>query len=176
MRCRKQRPRVWFGLHSERTKGTSIFAPLSSGHAFHLGALSLVRVEENDFFGEALQGAQIWASYWNLFAQVFEACSSSVDDGCCIVTRSRLELTVAIIIASGGGGVSHMRNRDMCRQLRLGKNRSQQLVSIDLCLCYVYNLTFEKFVLGSAYYRPELWVHEDLYRQFSFVRLFCSFG
>jgi hypothetical protein len=37
-----------------------------------------------------------------------------------------------------------MRNRVLCRQLRLGKNRSQQLVSIDLCFCYVYRLTFEK--------------------------------
>ena len=37
-----------------------------------------------------------------------------------------------------------MRNRDLCRQLRLGKNRSQQLVSIDLCFCYVYSLTCEE--------------------------------
>ena len=58
-----------------------------------------------------------------------------------------------------------MRNRDLCRQLRLGRNRLQQLVSIDLCFCHVYSLTCEKLAFVSAYYQ----VHEDLNRQLSFV-------
>ena len=49
-----------------------------------------------------------------------------------------------------------MRNRDRCRQLRLGKNRLQQLASIGLCFCYVYDLTCEKLGFVSAYYRPEV--------------------
>jgi hypothetical protein len=55
-----------------------------------------------------------------------------------------LELTMGIIIVGRRGRSCHMRNRDPCRQLRLGKNRSQQLVSIDLCFYYVYRLTCEK--------------------------------
>ena len=55
-----------------------------------------------------------------------------------------------------GGRNCHMRYRDMCRQLRVGKNRLQQLLSIDLCFCHVYSLTCEKLTFVSAYYRPEL--------------------
>ena len=46
-------------------------------HFLPLGCSS-VRVRENDF-GEALQGAQIWASYRNLFPQVFNACTWMMD-------------------------------------------------------------------------------------------------
>ena len=122
-------------------------------HHLSLGCSS-VRVGENDF-GEALQGAQIWASYRNLFPHVFDACSYSVDDGCWIVTIGWSCLRGSLLLARGGRSC-HMRNRDLCKQLRLGKNRSQQLVSIDLCFCYVYSLTCEKLAFVSAYYQLEL--------------------
>jgi hypothetical protein len=70
---------------------------------------------------------------------------------------------MGIIIAGWCGRSCHVQNRDLCKQLRLGMNQSQQLVSIDLCLCYVYSLTCEKLAIVSAYYPPKLLVHEDLY-------------
>ena len=63
---------------------------------------------------------------------------------------------MGIIVAGGGGRSCHKRNRDLYRQLSLGKNRSPQLVSVDLCFCNVYSFTFEKFALVSAYYGSEL--------------------
>ena len=54
------------------------------------------------------------------------------------------ELTVGIIIVGRRGRICHMRNRDLCKQLRLAKNRSQQLVSIDLYFSHVYMLTCEE--------------------------------
>ena len=80
--------------------------------------------------------------------------------------------TAGIIIVGRRGRSCHKQNRDLRRQLRLGKNWSKQLVSIDLCFCYVYYLTCEKLAFVSAYCRPDAWVHEDLYWKFSFVPCF----
>ena len=66
------------------------------------------------------------------------------------------KLTAGINIVGRGGRSCHMRNRDLCRQLRLGNNSLQQLVSIDLCFYYVYSLTCVNLAFVSAYYRPEL--------------------
>jgi hypothetical protein len=46
------------------------------------------------------------------------------------------ERAVGIIIAGRGGGSCYIRNRDLCRQLKLGKIRSQQLVNTNPCYCY----------------------------------------
>jgi hypothetical protein len=54
------------------------------------------------------------------------------------------ELTVGIITVGRRGRSCPMRNRGLCKQLRLGKNQSQQLVSIDLYFSYVYMLTCEE--------------------------------
>jgi hypothetical protein len=97
---------------------------------------SYVRMRENDF-REDLQGAQIWASYRNIFHNRFVFMFAAPPWTMMFNSNHWSELTAGIIVVGRCGRSWYMRNRYLCRQLRLGKNRSHQFVSIDLCLCYV---------------------------------------
>ena len=160
-----------FGLQTKRAKGKTHFCSYHSfGHAFLLDALLSV-------CGRTISEKPCKEPKSELVTKIsshrrFFWCLQRLRGRWMFNSNHWSQLTVGIIIVGRCGRSCHMRNRDMCRQLRLGKNRPQQLVSIDLCLCYVYNLTCEKLAIVSAYYRPELWVHEDLYRHFYFVPCF----
>jgi hypothetical protein len=151
-------------------KGRPIFAAINSGYAFLLGALLSV-------CGRTISKKTCKEPKSKLVTEI----SSHIRFFWCLqLLRGRWmfnsnhwsKLTAGIIVVGRCGRSWYMLNRYLCKQLRLGKNRSHQFVSIDMCLCYVCSLTCEKLVFVSAYCRPEQWVHEDLYRQFSFVPCF----
>ena len=54
-----------------------------------------------------------------------------------LITKLQSEITVGIMIVGQGGGSCHIQKGDVSKQVGVGKNRSEELGTIDLC-CFMY--------------------------------------